>query len=392
MVFTTPDGLSSVNLESREIEQLVTAPALVLVTGRKTGDVYYILDDAVYAVSFESKKSRKVADLPMKYKWPADLENRNRAADSRTRNGDPAESRLATDRLSESRQRNRGWGNVTVNSDETMLVGIGYDPDGTAMPRKAPEGQPEGGRLGPSWAAGHPRVMYTIDNASGDTKVIHRSNEWLNHLQCSPTDPDQILFCHEGPWHFVDRTWLIRADGTDLTQVHERTIDMEIAGHEFFSQDGRTVWYDLQTPRSMVFWLAGYEIATGRRTWYHLERGEWSVHYNISPDGTLFSGDGGGPSSVANLSPSFGKLDPPANGQWMYLFRPQLIERTGLPDKAATQTKTGTLHAEKLVSLASHDYSLEPNGIFTPDGEWLVFRSNMHGVGHVYMVELAKAP
>jgi len=29
---------------------------------------------------------------------------------------------------------------------------------------------------------------------------------------------------------------------------------MEIEGHEFFGADGRTVWYDLQTPRSEVFW------------------------------------------------------------------------------------------------------------------------------------------
>ena len=26
-------------------------------------------------------------------------------------------------------------------------------------------------------------------------------------------------------------------------------MNMEIAGHEFFSADGRTIWYDLQTPR-----------------------------------------------------------------------------------------------------------------------------------------------
>jgi oligogalacturonide lyase len=280
---------------------------------------------------------------------------------------------------------------VTINADETLIVGIGHDPEGKIVPRVAPEGQPEGGRLGPTWSAGVPRVLFTIDTKTGETKAIHRSNDWLNHLQCSPTDPDQILFCHEGPWHYVDRTWLIRTDGTGLTQIHPRTIDMEIAGHEFFSQDGQTVWYDLQTPRSMVFWLAGYDIPTGKRTWYHLERPEWSVHYNISPDGKLFSGDGGGPSSVANLSPNFQVLDAPRNGQWMYLFRPQLIERTGLPEQAAKQVKTGFLKSEKLVSLANHDYNLEPNGIFTPDGKWLVFRSNMHGAGHVYMVELAKA-
>ena len=47
--------------------------------------------------------------------------------------------------------------------------------------------------------------------------------------------------------------------------------------------------------------------------------------------------------------------------------------------------------AERLVDLSHHDYSLEPNVTFTPDGKWLVFRSNMHGPTHGYAVELARA-
>lgn len=33
----------------------------------------------------------------------------------------------------------------------------------------------------------------------------------------------------------------------------------------------------------------------------------------------------------------------------------------------------------------------EPNVTFTPDGRWLVFRSNMHGAPHVYAVEVPGA-
>jgi oligogalacturonide lyase len=53
--------------------------------------------------------------------------------------------------------------------------------------------------------------------------------------------------------------------------------------------------------------------------------------------------------------------------------------------------QAGRFTAERLVNLAQHDYSLEPNGTFTPDGKWLVFRSNMRGPFQVYAVELAKA-
>ena len=64
------------------------------------------------------------------------------------------------------------------------------------------------------------------------------------------------------------------------------------------------------------------------------------------------------------------------NGQWILLFTP------GPPG----------LTAEPLVNLSDHDYRLEPNVTFTPDGRWIVFRSNMHGVSHVYAVELGKRP
>ena len=351
LVFTTRDGISAVDLETRKIEEVVPGRVRVLVTGRKTGDVYFLREGTVCAANLDTHAERVVAQLPENY---------------------------------------RG-GNVAVNADETLVVGVGIDRDAEPKPRTPPPGQEGGGRLGPRWAQGSPMVMYTIDVASGETNVIHRSYDWLNHLQCSPTDPQQILFCHEGPWHFVDRTWLIRTDGGGLTQVHPRTMDMEIAGHEGFSDDGKSVFYDLQTPRSLVFWLAFYDIETGARTWYHHEREEWSVHYNVSPDGKLFAGDGGGPGSVANRGPSGEDLHPPQNGPWIYLFRPELVSMTGLPESAAKQVKVGVLRSERLVDLSQHDYELEPNAMFTPDGKWIVFRSNMHGATHVYAVEVARS-
>jgi oligogalacturonide lyase len=142
-------------------------------------------------------------------------------------------------------------------------------------------------------------------------------------------------------------------------------MDLEIAGHEFFSPDGKIIWYDLQTPKSKAFWLAGHELASGKLIKYSVAREHWSVHFNVSPDGTHFAGDGGGPRSVAA----------PGNGQWIYLFTP----------------RDGQLEAEKLVDLSKHNYELEPNVTFTADGQWIVFRSNLHGPTHVYAVEVKKA-
>lgn len=59
---------------------------------------------------------------------------------------------------------------------------------------------------------------------------------------------------------------------------------MEIAGHEFWSYDGQEIWYDLQTPKGQDFWVGGYNVQTGERTWYHLQRNEWSIHFTVSRD------------------------------------------------------------------------------------------------------------
>ena len=193
----------------------------------------------------------------------------------------------------------------------------------------------------------------------------------INHMQFSPTDPNLLLYCHEGTWHEVDRVWTIRTDGTEMTLRHKRTMDMEIAGHEFWSFDGRTIWFDLQTPRSQDFWIGGVNLATGKETRYHLQREWWGVHFNVSRDNQLFMSDGGDPTQVAFCK----------DGMWINLLRVQ-------PD--------GTVAREKLVNMAKHNYvtgrgGVEPNGSITPDGKWVIFTGNFSGARHVYAVEIAKA-
>jgi len=228
-------------------------------------------------------------------------------------------------------------------------------------------------------AAHLPMAMFTVDVKSGAVKVILKSTDWLNHLEFSPTDPTLLMYCHEGPWHKVDRIWTIHTDGTHITKIHTRTMAMEILGHEFWNADGKTIWYDLQTPRGQDFWLAGYNVETGARTWYHLERNEWPIHFNVTNDGKLFCGDGGDAGQVAHAP----------DGKWIYLFRPEPVVNRGVEDR--TMIQPGVLRAERLVNMSKHDYKLEPNVSFTPDAKWVVFRSNMFGATYVFAVEVAKS-
>jgi oligogalacturonide lyase len=346
LIITTPSGLSTINLKTHLIEKVVDGRVNVIITGKKTGDIYYTKAGIVYSTNLKTKATREVAKLPPRASV------------------------------------------ASVNADETLLAGIideGPLPP-AATPGAAPRGDNYPGKgemMERRLAERRPLRLITINTSNGEVKTLLKGTDWYNHIQFSPTDPNLLMFCHEGPWHKVDRTWTIKTDGSALTQIHHRTMNMEIEGHEFFSGDGKWIWYDLQTPKSQVFWLAGYQVSTGERLWYHLERSEWSVHFNVSPDGRLFAGDGGGPDSVAA----------PGNGQWIYLFRPELVadKTDGVWPNQKQFVKPGYFKAEKLVNLAKHNYRLEPNVTFTPDQKWIIFRSNMLGPTHVFAVEIAKA-
>jgi oligogalacturonide lyase len=348
LIITTPTGLSTIHLQTREIAQVVTGRVNVIVTGRKTGQVYYNRGGVIFATDLNTKTTREVVKLPA------------------------------------------GRGGVsTLNANETLLAGTvnATDPTGaTARPEPrqllpqrermfpgktqlTPEEEASASkeqRLSGRLANPSSMALFTVNTQTGEVKTFGYAYAWLNHLQFSPTDPTLLMFCHEGTWHEVDRIWTIRTDGTDRQLMHKRTMDMEIAGHEFWNPDGKTIWYDLQTPRSQVFWIAGVQLATAEKIRYKIDRDQWSVHFNVSADGKMFAGDGGDPGQVA-----FAK-----DGQWINLFRPQ-------PD--------GQLRWERLVNMSKHNYRLEPNVTFSPDMKWVIFRSNMHGPTHVYAVEVKKA-
>ena len=361
LLITVPNGLATIDLQTRAIDRIVEGRVNVIIAGRKTGSIYYVNAGTVYATDPTTHQTREIAKVPVA----------------------PAGGSISVN---------------TVNADESLLAGtitegrVPNDQPQQPANRNAPNSRGQAGAdnypgkesmMERRLAAHLPMQLFTMNTKTGEVKVILRSTDWLNHLQFSPTDPNVLLFCHEGPWHKVDRTWIIRADGTGLTKLHSRMMNMEIEGHEFWGADGKHIWYDLQTPKSQVFWLASYELETGQRMWYNLPIEEWSVHFNVSPDGKLFAGDGGGPDSVAAGH----------NGQWIYLFRPHERKDWNSPDlpDAAKMIKTGYFEAEKLVNLAKHDYRLEPNVTFTPDMKWIVFRSNMFGPTHVFAVEIQKA-
>ncbi|SEC43211.1 oligogalacturonate lyase family protein [Terriglobus roseus] len=377
MIYTAPDGIHTLELETRKTRLLAPNPALpsdaakdpalrgrytnhAVVVGHKTDSIFFTRTDpasgrsVVYKADMISGAVTTLATLP------------ERASIA------------------------------TINADETLGAGV-YDEHPTdtqkeygrnsTAPAKTGEPQPlfqpedKGAMMERRLASRIPVVLFTVDLASGKVHELLHSTDWIGHMLFSPIDPSLLMYCHEGPWQKVDRIWTIRADGTHNELIHKRTMLMEIAGHEFWGIDGETIWYDWQLPKGEDFFLAGYNLATHKRVAYHMQRDEWSIHFNVNKGATLFTGDGGDPGQVARAG----------NGEWIELFHPEWTRNNGGLDEPQFITP-GVLHAERLVNMKHHNYRLEPNVRFSPDAKLVLFTSNMFGPSYVFAVEVEKAP
>jgi oligogalacturonide lyase len=329
MVFYSTDSngrqIYTVDLATRKIEQLTHqhSPMNGEIVGTKGHNVYYQIKDSVFVTNADSKETKLV------YVFPADFKASI----------------------------------TTLNADETLLAGAWSSDAEKEIFKNNPEKHDYFQKI---YDAHLPRTLFVIDVRSKQLKKIFTDSAWLNHVQFSPTDASLLMFCHEGPWHKVDRIWTMNVNKPNDKPVlmHKRTVDMEIAGHEWFEADGKIIWFDLQQPRSENFYVAGVNVKTLQEKKYQLQRNEWSIHFTTSPDQKLFAGDGGNAGQVAKAP----------DGMWIYLFRPTGDHFT----------------SEKLVNMKNHNYKLEPNVHFSPDGKWIIFRANFEGQEEVYAVEIKK--
>jgi oligogalacturonide lyase len=292
------------------------------IVGQKTGNVYYQIKDSVFLTNINNKETKLLFVFPADYKGSI----------------------------------------TTINADETFFAGAKASEAQKEIYRQYPDKSQYFNRI---FDAHLPNDLFTIDIKKKSLDKIHTENTWLGHVQFSPVDPRLLMFCHEGPWHKIDRIWTINVKTKEVKLMHKRTMDMEIAGHEFFAPDGKIIYYDLQQPRSEKFYLAGTDVNTLLEKKYELTRDEWSIHFNVSTDQKMFCGDGGNDTQVAKAK----------DGMWIYAFTPE----------------GDHFKSERLVNMKHHGYKLEPNVHYSPDGKWVIFHANFEGVQQVYAAELKRS-
>ncbi|MCD6364877.1 MAG: PD40 domain-containing protein [Planctomycetes bacterium] len=215
----------------------------------------------------------------------------------------------------------------------------------------------------------HPRsVVIMLDLEQQDAKALYGENTQYSHVSISPTDPNIVLFCHEGPWHLLQRMWIVRADTLEVWPLLETQRLLSKCGHEYFTDGGTVVtqYAERDNVRDELFRHANVLIepdgSNERRFWYD---GVQPMHVQTSHhDETLMIGDCG---PRANRSDK-------AGAEWMSVIR-LVGEKSEMTPLCRHSTSWTVQH--------SH-----PHAVFWPDDKWVSFNSDRGGRCNAYRAEL----
>ncbi len=197
-------------------------------------------------------------------------------------------------------------------------------------------------------------AIVVIRTDDGKVHKLLDGNTPLTHAQYCPADPNLILYCHGGPWWYVQRMWLINADGTGNRPIFKQT-HFEGTGHDFWSDDGKTL----------------YLTCNGGRK----PQGLWAVNIDGSNERCIMAGPCIG-HGTANTEEDRFVIDDLYHdcktGLWMSKKgspKPELLCQTG-------------------VSWFGKRQEYYPHPRFLPDGKTVAFSSTMSGSCEVHLVEL----
>jgi oligogalacturonide lyase len=228
-------------------------------------------------------------------------------------------------------------------------------------------------------------AIYSIDIDSGKVAVVFQDNDnnWLGHVQGSPTNSNLALFIHEGfvTVHIKNRLRLLELTTGQVTMPRTGPLENDGITHEFWDRDGESVWYDISSAGA----LAHLDLKTDVETRYSYggvpvapasyggvtvaasnRSNNRSIHYAIGPGAKWAVGDG------------FQHTNP-----WLCIYR---------LDQRNPQT-------QEVPVVRICDFSptyenpkaeyIEPNPHLTPDFRWIVLTVHLKGTANdVYAVEI----
>ena len=198
----------------------------------------------------------------------------------------------------------------------------------------------------------------------GEPTTLRTVGKWANsHVNASPTRPELLSYCEEGPWARVEnRIWVLDADSGESWSVRD-VPEAGGVGHEYWMADGERLGYhgSLKDPQRRED-VPDPEPFIGSARYDDTDR----IETEIPPGGTH---------SHSNS--------------------PELLVTDGSPDIGCSllyrlDEDTGEYEGPRL--LATHDWgpdSPHPHSRVLPDDSAVVFDSNRHeGTSDAYLVEI----
>ncbi len=199
-----------------------------------------------------------------------------------------------------------------------------------------------------------------VEVATGKMEVIHEDQRFITHVNLSPTQPDILTFCHEGPWDKVEqRIWGVNIQTGESWKICPQDDGRFALGHEYWFNDGEHVGYHGR-PRNgegdHVFGYLKWDNSNHREVRFPFH----STHFH-SLDQNLIVGDG----TPAGRG---------ANQPFIQLFKWDGMQYIG-PKILAVHRCT-----------FNHQHShCHPR--FSPDGKKVLYTSDLTGYANMYMVE-----
>ena len=199
-----------------------------------------------------------------------------------------------------------------------------------------------------------------VEIATGSMEVIHEDRCFITHVNLSPTLPDILTFCHEGPWDQVkQRIWGLNIQSGQTWKICAQDDGRFALGHEYWFADGVHIGYHGR-PRS-----GQGDHVFGFLKWDNSEHVEarflfHSVHFH-SLDRQLIVGDG----TVVGRDP---------NQPFIQLFQWDGDQYIG--------PKVLAVHRSTFNHQHSHCHPR-----FTPTSGQILYASDLTGYANIYLVE-----
>ncbi|SER29407.1 oligogalacturonide lyase [Gracilibacillus ureilyticus] len=200
-------------------------------------------------------------------------------------------------------------------------------------------------------------TIIKIDLETNEVVEVYRENNFITHINTSPTIPELITFCHEGPWQLVDhRIWGLHLETGEAWKIRERKEEQEMVGHEYWYQDGETIGYHgFRKDRTGFFGKIKYDNTDEKEVEFDF------VNWHA------FSND-------------FDKI--------------VVDGRAPIEHLIIWYKENGTFSPPKILSehrCSFHTQKVHAHPRFSPDGSKLIYTSDRNGYANIYLVDVPES-